>query len=159
MENRHCSSIIQIWKEFNSTQLCLLEWCRAVNNRPLHFAIFSFLLCSVLANNSPVNHKAIGQSSSCHYVMGAAITSLLLPCLEGKGQGWASVRNGEETAAPVLYIDGTDTCHGLCFEFARPHCCLSPSEDSVINIVGGEGAYMNTKVLLCLQWRICFTID
>lgn len=129
-------------------------------HRPLHFPILPpFLLCSVLPNNSPVNHKAIGQSSSCHYVMGAAITLLLLPCLKGKGQGSAGVRNGEETAALALYIDATDTCRGLCFEFASPHCCLSPSEDSVISIVGGADARMNTKVLLCLQWRICSAID
>lgn len=80
--------------------------------------------------------------------MGTAITSLLLPCVEEKGRGSAGIRNGEETAAPVLYIDGTDIRHGLRFEFASPHCCPSPSEDSVINIVGGAVAPMNTKVLL-----------
>lgn len=79
--------------------------------------------------------------------MGAAINSLLLPCWGGKGQESVSVRNGEETVATELYIDGSDICCRQRFEFAKPHCCQSLSEDSVINIVGGTHALMNTKVL------------
>lgn len=69
----------------------------------------------------------------------------------GGGQKSASVRNGEETVAPVLYTDGTDICSRLCFEFASPHCSLSLSEDGIINIVGGTHAPMNTKVLFAFS--------
>lgn len=95
--------------------------------------------------------EARGQSSSCHYLMGAPITSLLLPCWGGKGQKSAGVRNGEETVALELYTDGIDICSRLCFEFASPHCSRSPSEDSIINIVGGAHAPMNTKVLFAVS--------
>lgn len=80
------------------------------------FSSFFSLLCPLLANSSPVNHEdgARGQSSSCHYLMGAPITSLLLPCRGGKGQEVGRVSDGEETVELELwYIDGIDICSGL----------------------------------------------
>lgn len=84
--------------------------------------------------------------------MGAPITSLLLPCRGGKGQEVGRVSDGEETVELELwYIDGIDICSGLWFEFANPHYSLSLSEDSIINIVRGTHAPVNTKVLFAFS--------
>lgn len=76
----------------------------------------------------PQGHRPVIILSLCD---GSSDNFAIASMLGGEG---SEVRNREETAAPVLYIDGTDTCHELRFEFASPHCCLSPSEHSSINI-------------------------
>lgn len=64
----------------------------------------------------------------------------------------AGVRNGKECVElEPWYIDGIDICSRQWFEFVNPHYSLSLSEDSIINIVRGAHAPMNTKVLFAFS--------
>lgn len=96
-KKKKCESIFRKVEriEFHQPLLAshLLICWQVVNSRPLQFlSSFSFFLfmpfaCQQLSCKLwHCQARARGQSSSCHYLMGAAITSLLLPCWGEEGQ-------------------------------------------------------------------------